>query len=269
MPTLKDLACQVLLASEPEAKTAAAHELSQQWHKGGLATGNAKPPKQPGRPAKPDLVSPRDVKRRRLGSVQGRTALLHAIAHIEFNAIDLAADMLARYADDPRIDRERQQEFISDWVGVCDDEARHFTMINTRLTELGSFYGALPAHNGLWEAAISTMDDLAARLVIAPMVLEARGLDVTPGMIEKLKSAGDHDSAKILGIIYEEEIAHVAAGSRWFAHICQRESRNPEIYFKSLLKTHYAGTLKPPFNVPAREKAGLLASFYQPESDIT
>ncbi len=260
------MAIDVLQAASAPAKVSAAHQMAAYWGK--AADREVKydkttiiPP--PGRPQKPELVAPKDVKRRRLGSLQGRTALLHAIAHIEFNAIDLAADMVARFGHDKRITETRRQDFITDWVQVCDDEARHFTMIQNRLSELGSLYGALPAHGGLWQAAQATSHDLAARLVIAPMVLEARGLDVTPGMTEKLKHAGDPESAALLDVIYREEIAHVAAGTRWFYYICQRENRVPDLYFKSLLKTHYKGVLKPPFNTKARELAGMDACLYR------
>ncbi|MCF6274210.1 MAG: ferritin-like domain-containing protein [Robiginitomaculum sp.] len=264
---VKNLAITVLKSAEPADKIAAAHLMFTQWRNKTVAisdTHDANIPDIPGRPALPELVDPRDVKRRRIGTQAGRVALLHAIAHIEFNAIDLAADMVARFADSPRIAGEKRNEFISDWVGICADEARHFTMINARLLELDSHYGALTAHNGLWQAALKTSHDLAARLVIAPMVLEARGLDVTPGMIEKLKSVSDAKSAKILGIIYDEEIPHVAAGTRWFTHICDRENRDPENTFKSLVKTYYQGTLNPPFNDNARSLAGMPTSFYQP-----
>jgi len=263
---LQELAISVLTAISTDDKVLAAHNMASQWHDEHMnisISSALNVPCTPGRPAKPELVAPTDVKRRRLGSLAGRQSLLHAIAHIEFNAIDLAADMLARYGDSPRISDHCRKDFIADWVKVCDDEARHFTMIASRLDELGSYYGALPAHNGLWEAASSTSNDLAARLVIAPMVLEARGLDVTPGMIKKLVSVGDQTSADILGIIYDEEIPHVATGTRWFLHICKRENLNPEHTFKSLLQTHYKGTLKPPFNHEARTLAGMPNEFYQ------
>ena len=230
--SIKQKAIEVLRAAAPADKVAAAHDMAQKWRAGSLeikGKGNTQAPDAPGRPEKPELVNPQHAKRRRIGSVEGRAALLHAIAHIEFNAINLAADMLARYGDSPRIADEERRAFIDDWVGVCDDEARHFTMINDRLGELGSFYGALPAHDGLWQAATATSKDLAARLVVAPMVLEARGLDVTPNMIKKLVSVGDKESAAILGIIYEEEIPHVAAGTRWFLHICGRGAAKPRI----------------------------------------
>lgn len=264
-------ACSVLGASEPEAKVSAAHAMAQAWTAGrlNLPTKIATPPgKNPGRPDKPLLVNPRDLKRRRLGTVEGRVALLHAIAHIEFNAIDLAADMVARFATDPRLEDSDRKQFIEDWVSVCDDEARHFMMVKRRLEVLGSFYGALPAHNGLWDAAISTMHDLAARLVIAPMVLEARGLDVTPKMITNLKNVNDQDSADILTVIYNEEIGHVAAGARWFSYVCVREGRDETEYFRELLAIHFVGDLKPPFNVEARDMAGLKQAFYDPKLAI-
>lgn len=266
MQSLTHAACEILCASTPQNKVKCTHTMTALWNEGKLSlTTNcgAVAPVHPGRPSQPELINPRDAKRRRLGTVAGRVALLHAIAHIEFNAINLAADMVARYANDPRLEDKSRKAFITDWVGVCDDEARHFIMIEDRLQELGSHYGALPAHNGLWEAAISTMNDIAARLVIAPMVLEARGLDVTPGMITKLESVGDQESAEILKTIYQEEIGHVAAGTRWFSHICTRENKPPEEYFKSLVDLHFTGSLKPPFNTHAREKAGMPATFYQ------
>ena len=264
--SLQEMAIKVLQASSVGEKIAAAHQMATYWHGEADKAVNysgAVISTSVGRPEKPELVDPRHVKRRRLGSLQGRTALLHAIAHIVFNAVDLAADMVARFGGDARISDDKRREFITDWVQVCDDEARHFTMIENRLLELGSFYGALPAHKGLWQAAETTCHDLAARLAVAPMVLEARGLDVTPAMTEKLKNVGDLESAAILEVIYREEIAHVAAGTRWFYHICQREDRDPDIYFKSLLKIYYKGVLKPPFNTKARELAGMHASLYQ------
>jgi len=264
--SIQQMVIDVLHAKTAPTKVRAAHAMAIYWREAAdsaMKHNGLAMPSSPGRPENPELVSPRDMKRRRLGSLQGRIALLHAIAHIELNAIDLAADMVARFGSDKRIANSQQRAFITDWVQVCDDEARHFTMIETRLSELGSSYGALPAHGGLWQAAQATSHDLAARLAVAPMVLEARGLDVTPGMIKKLTNVNDLESAAILEVIYREEIAHVAAGARWFDHICRRESRNPDTYFKFLVKTYYKGELKPPFNVEARELAGMNASLYQ------
>jgi len=263
------LAIDVLNAVTPDQKIKAAHNAAKLWGQGEsdfLLEDKYTIPKYPGRPEKPILVSAKDVKRRRLGSLQGRCALLHAIAHIEYNAVNLAADIIARYSASPRIDENFRRDFIDDWIKVLDDEARHFTLINNRLLELGSFYGAFCAHAGLWEAAISTSNDLAARLVVVPMILEARGLDVTPGMVEKLKSAADSKSAAILSLIYTEEIPHVQTGTRWFMHVCKRENQVPDRYFNALLHSHYKGTLKPPFNDEARALAGMPRSFYAPET---
>lgn len=266
-PSVIDAAKAVLEAGIPSAKCAAAHELSISWKRGELHIVAAKTELSniPGRPDAPDLVNPRDLKRRRLGTVEGRISLMHAIAHIEFNAINLAADIVARFALNPLISDTNRAAFIDDWVQVCDDEARHFSLVEARLKSLGSSYGALPAHDGLWEAAISTKDDLAARLVIAPMVLEARGLDVTPKMIENLRNVSDHESADILTIILNDEVAHVAAGARWFQYVCEKEKRQETPYFKALLETHFKGSLKPPFNVDARDQAGIPRAFYQKE----
>lgn len=257
----------VLQAASPETKVEAANKLASDWHKNqdiGNAIKDLKD--NPSRPKKPQLVPPSDVKRRRLGSPEGRSALLHAVAHIEFNAIDLAADMIARFGHHPDISDSDRSAFIGDWITVCHDEARHFSLLKTRLAELGKCYGDLPAHNGLWEAAIKTKDNFAARLAIAPMVLEARGLDVTPGMIEKLSIVDDTDSAEILKTIYNEEIGHVAIGARWFQKMAQHKSKRPESWFHQLVRDYYKGQLKPPFNVQARTLAGLKEGYYLPLS---
>lgn len=257
----------VLQAGSPKAKVAAAAKLASDWVKvrdiGHKLDGLAE---NPARPETPKLVPPGDVKRRRLGSPAGRGALLHAIAHIEFNAIDLAADMIARFGHHPDIADTDRAAFIRDWISVCHDEARHFGLLQMRLAQLGMAYGDLPAHNGLWEAAIKTKENFAARLAIAPMVLEARGLDVTPGMIEKLTKAGDSESADILKIIYNEEIGHVAIGARWFQRVAKTRQKDPESWFHHLVGNYFAGQLKPPFNVQARTLAGLKQGFYMPLS---
>ncbi len=197
-------------------------------------------------------------KRGRGGSIAKRTALLHALAHIELNAIDLAFDMVARFGNDmPRA-------FLDDWIGVGDDEARHFLMLADRLEALDSHYGALPAHDGLWQSATETAHDLSARLAVVPMVLEARGLDVTPGMIERLDAMGDTASAACLKTIYEDEIGHVAAGHRWFCWLCAARDTSPETEFQRLVRRYFKGQVKPPFNSAGREKAGLKDVFYTP-----
>lgn len=255
----------VLQAATPDKKVAAANKLASDWgQKRDIGIALAAIPTIPGRPDAPELVPPSEVPRRRLGSEAGRAALLHAVAHIEFNAIDLAADMIARFGHHPDIEDVDRAAFIGDWISVCHDEARHFGLLTARLSEIGMTYGDLPAHNGLWEAAISTKDNFAARLAIAPMVLEARGLDVTPSMIEKLERFEDFTSANILKIIYNDEIGHVATGARWFQKLAKSKNNDPESYFHQLVSSYFAGQLKPPFNVQARTLAGLKRGYYMP-----
>jgi uncharacterized ferritin-like protein (DUF455 family) len=182
--------------------------------------------------------------------------MLHALAHIEFGAIDLAFDVVGRFGDGlPR-------DFVDDWFGVGADEAMHFALLDRRLRALGSAYGALPAHDGLWEAAETTAHDLMARLAVVPLVLEARGLDVTPATVARLEAAGDARSAAILGRIYRDEIRHVAAGTKWFKRIAESAGFEPSERFHWLIKTYFRGAIKPPFNDSARVEAGLPRDFY-------
>ena len=229
------------------------------WRAGDLAIGRAEPPPRPARPARPLLQPPREmVKRRNFGSPAGRVALLHALAHIELNAIDLAWDLVARFGD-PGLPRE----FFDDWVGVAVEEARHFSLLAERLRALGAAYGDLPAHDGLWEAATATAHDALARLAIVPLVLEARGLDVTPDMIRRLERAGDLASAAILERVYRDEIGHVAAGVRWFRYFCRQRRRDPPTVFRAAVDQYFIGALKPPFNRAARAAAGFPARYYE------
>jgi uncharacterized ferritin-like protein (DUF455 family) len=208
----------VLETADPPAKAAAAATLAARWRAGELELDRAKPPGRPARPALPRLRPPRDMpKRRATGSLANRIALLHALAHIELNAVDLAADLLARFAGP-----DGTRAFADDWVHVLDEEAKHFLLLSDRLQALGAAYGDLPAHDGLWEAAAETAQDLLARLAVVPLVLEARGLDVTPRMIRDLEHAGDAASAAVLRTIYADEIGHVAIGQRWFRAECAR-----------------------------------------------
>lgn len=209
-----------------------------------------------GRPDKPELVLPSKLRRRRLGSVEGRAALVHAITHIEFNAINLALDAVYRFRDMPR-------QFYLDWMSVAADEARHYQLLSTRLRSLGFSYGEYPAHNGLWEMAQRTADDCMKRMALVPRVLEARGLDVTPGMIERLKAVGDDETVRILEIILAEEVRHVEIGSHWFRVCCDQRGLEPESTFLELLKANFSGAMRGPFNIPARMKAG----FTQREMD--
>lgn len=240
-------------AAAPEAKVALTHATAHAFARGELRIDADAPPpdpiRMPGRPAKPALVHPRALARRGLGTTQGRAAFIHAIAHIEFNAIDLAWDAVYRFRGMPR-------DYYRDWIGVASDEARHFTMLRTRLQESGHDYGDFDAHNGLWEMAGKTAHDGLARMALVPRVLEARGLDVTPGMIGKLRSLGDDATADILEVILREEVAHVAAGSRWFRWLCDREGVEPGSRFRALLVEYAGGALHGPFNLEARRQAG-------------
>lgn len=203
----------------------------------------------PGRPDRPELVDPAKVARRRLGSPEGRAALVHAIAHIEFNAINLALDAAYRFRGMPR-------EYYLDWLSVAADEARHFRMLEGRLIAMGHGYGDFPAHDGLWEMAEKTASRCLLRMALVPRVLEARGLDVTPGMIERLKAVGDHETVSALEVILAEEVRHVEIGSRWFRHCCAQEGLAPLETFLDLLRTYYGGLPRGPFNEEARRQAG-------------
>lgn len=202
-----------------------------------------------GRPERPVLLEPSKVPRRRLGSPAGRVALLHAVAHIEFNAINLALDALCRF-------REMPQDYFLDWLSVAADEARHFQLVRQRLQQAGAEYGDHPAHNGLWEMAEKTTDSCLVRMALVPRVLEARGLDVTPGMIQRLQAVGDAQSCAVLQTILDEEVGHVAIGSRWFAWCCEQAGKDPGPTFLELLQSRYAGSVRGPFNHAARLLAG-------------
>ena len=240
-------------AAMPDDKPALTLAMTEAFKRGELAIDAAiatpAPIRMPGRPAKPKLVHPRELPRRGFGSDEGRAAFIHAVAHIEFNAIDLAWDAVYRFRDMPR-------DYYADWVAVAHDEARHFSMLRTRLREFGHDYGDFDAHNGLWEMAEKTAHDGLARMALVPRVLEARGLDVTPAMIVKLRALGDDATADILDIILREEVAHVASGSRWYRWHCQREDIEPRARFRELLREYATGVLHKPFNTQARLEAG-------------
>ena len=225
-----------------------------------MAVGRTLPPPHPARPDRPVLRLPKEMpKRRAFGSQAGRIALLHALAHIELNAVDLGWDIIARFAD-----ADLPRAFFDDWVGVAAEEAAHFELLANRLGDFGARYGDLPAHDGLWEAAIATADDLLALLAVVPLVLEARGLDVTPEMIARLERVGDIPSAAILHRIYRDEIGHVAIGWRWFLHLCRARSLVPEEVFRDRVKRCFKGDLKPPFNIAARSAANFPPHYYEP-----
>ena len=265
--TLSQMAMAVLTTADGREKTALGRSHAATWFAARdagtrLGVGHASPPPRPARPALPALLDPRDVPRRRPGSPEGRIALLHAVAHIELNAVDLHWDLIARFTDQPM-----PPGFYDDWVKAADEEAKHFNLMCDCLEALGSHYGALPAHAGMWRAAEDTADDLMGRLAVVPMVLEARGLDVTPNMIEVFRKAGDAQAVTALEVIYSEEVAHVAYGSKWFNWMCGREGSDPKDRFHALVRRYFHGSLKPPFNVEKRAEAGLPPDFYWPLVD--
>ncbi|WP_415233757.1 ferritin-like domain-containing protein [Pseudorhodobacter sp.] len=262
--TLADMAVEVLRTADGRAKTALGRKHAATWLAAraagsALPIGTAAPPMRPARPDAPALLPPRDMPRRRPGSPTGRLALLHAVAHIELNAVDLHWDIIARFTHVPM-----PLGFYDDWVRAADDEAKHFNLMCDCLEGLGSHYGALPAHAGMWRAAEDTVDDLFGRLAVVPMVLEARGLDVTPGMIEVFEKAGEAAPIAALKTIYAEEVSHVAYGSKWFNWLCGRDGLDPKEAFHTLVRRYFHGTLKPPFNEEKRAEAGLPPDFYWP-----
>ena len=256
--TIAEAARAVLLAGEPREKVRTARAAARAWRAGRLEHGfDVAMPVRPARPAKPELLpASRMPKRGRGGSERGRVAMLHALAHIEFGAIDLAFDLAGRFGGlFPRA-------FVDDWIAVGADEAMHFALLDRRLKALGSGYGALPAHDGLWEAAEATASDVLGRLAVVPMVLEARGLDVTPATVARFEAAGDRRSAEILTRIYRDEIRHVGAGTRWFKSACESRGLAAVPEWQRLLGVYFRGELKPPFNGSARDEAGLSRDFY-------
>ena len=242
-----------MLTADPTAKAMAARAVRRDWAAGRLAFAfDVAMPDAPARPARPELLAPNAMPMRgRGGSERGRLALLHALAHIEFVAIDLALDAAGRFG------AERGPQFVNDWLDVAADEAMHFSLLARRLRTLGSDYGALPAHDGLWDAARETAHDLAARLAVVPMVLEARGLDVTPVTIERFTAAGDLRSVRILERILDDEIRHVRYGTTHFLRLCEECGESPPALWKTLVDRHFRGAVKPPFNDSARRAAGL------------
>ncbi|WP_373490526.1 ferritin-like domain-containing protein [Parasphingorhabdus sp.] len=248
----------VLQTADPSAKVMAARQAARKWRMGRLTHDFCDSmPDMPARPDQPVLMRPRDMPRRGTGtSVPRRIALIHALAHIEFVAIDLAFDMVGRFGS------QFPREFTDDWMRVGSEESMHFVLLDRRLRAMDSFYGALPAHDGLWDSAKATADDAAARLAIVPMVLEARGLDVTLETVERFRQQGDDQTARVLSRIYQDEINHVFFGTKWFEYVCNRINQAPHDHWRRLVKIHFKGTIKPPFNDSARQAAGLTRDYY-------
>ena len=259
--SLTEGAVRVLNTADAAEKARLGRRIAEGWRAGEISElGDTFPPDRPARPDTPPLLPPREVPKRKItADARGRIALLHALAHIELNAVDLSWDAIARFAG-----AGLPKAYFDDWVRVADEESKHHLLLQDRLAALGSHYGALPAHDGLWQAAVETAHDAAARMAVVPLVLEARGLDVTPPMIARLRAAGDDTSADILQIIHDDEIGHVAVGKRWFDHLCAEEGSEPIGRWQSLVRRHFKGRVKPPFNLSAREAAGFSSAFYGP-----
>lgn len=253
MADLYAAAKRCLDATDPAEKLRLTHAVWEGLESGALHPDSGAPEPEPisapGRPARPQLVPQRQVPHRGLGTPEGRAALVHAVAHIEFNAINLAWDAVYRFRGMPA-------EYYRDWASCANDEARHFALLSHRLAELGHTYGDFDAHNGLWEMAEKTAHRDTVRMALVPRVLEARGLDVTPGMIDRLRAVGDERTIAILDVILREEVAHVAAGTRWFRWCCARDGLDPRETFLDLVRDYMGRNLRGPFNRSARLQAG-------------
>ncbi|MGA7178719.1 MAG: ferritin-like domain-containing protein [Thiobacillaceae bacterium] len=252
MTGLFEQAWQALMMADCNLKVQQAQALHAAWLGAELDWDEAWPVaaiSEPGRPARPELVPPLKVPRRKLTTANGRAALIHALAHIEFNAINLALDAAYRFRGLPL-------EYYGNWLRVAAEEALHFQLLRDHLRDLGHDYGAFAAHNGLWEMALKTAHDPLVRMALVPRVLEARGLDATPAIVEKLHVAGDEKAVEILAIIERDEIGHVAIGNRWYLHLCNDRKLEPVETFRKLLKEYDAPPLRPPFNMEARRKSG-------------
>jgi len=254
MENIHAIALECLLTGDPDDKCRLTHALKLATANNPVETGGGIETAvmvvdSPGRPERPVLVAPRDLERRRLGTLEGRAVLIHALTHIEFNAINLALDAVYRFRGQP-------EAFYRDWIRVADEEATHFLLLRNHLRVLGYDYGDFPGHDGLWEMAQKTAHDLVARMALVPRCLEARGLDVTPGIRAKLFNCGDHAAAAILDIILRDEIGHVTVGDRWFKYACDQKQLEPEATFRAMVETYFVGELKGPFHIEARKKAG-------------
>ncbi|WP_246034886.1 ferritin-like domain-containing protein [Azoarcus indigens] len=251
--SLHEAALAALMCADPAAKCTATACLAADWESGALIClpggDDPAPVLEPGRPARPELIPPQQLPQRKVGSREGHAALLHAIAHIEFNAINLALDCVHRF-------RSMPAGFHADWVRVAAEEAYHFGLVKERLEALGHVYGDFPAHDGLWVMACRTAHDLLARMALVPRVLEARGLDATPPIMEKLRTIGDRASVGVLEIILRDEIGHVAIGDRWFRLLCAARGLEPERTYLQLIEDFEAPRPHPPLHREARLAAG-------------
>ncbi len=254
---LRQVTLNWLTVTDPIIKSAGVINLQKSWSEGLLSVDidinleDVLDPQKPlpGRPAKPELVPPLAVKKRSMRSEEGRAALIHALAHIEFNALNLALDAVWRFANMP-------QQYYVDWLKVAAEEAYHFSLLNAHLQSLSYTYGSFTGHNALWEMVEKTKVDVLARMALVPRTMEARGLDASPPLRNKLAQAGDKKAAEIIDIILHDEIGHVAIGNIWYNWLCEQRKLDPITTFDVLCKQHKAPKLRPPFNMEARRKAG-------------
>ncbi|MFL9710675.1 ferritin-like domain-containing protein [Methylobacillus sp. Pita1] len=250
---LRHAALALLCMRSPEDKAEAVKTLRESWLAGELSVdpqaGLEAAGPIPGRPDKPELVSPLLLERRSMRTAEGRAALIHALAHIEFNAINLALDAVWRFAGMP-------PQYYADWLKIAAEEALHFTMLHTHLQSLGYRYGDFTGHDSLWEMVAKTSDDVLARMALVPRTLEARGLDASPPLRAKLAQAGDLGAAAILDILLRDEIGHVAIGNRWYGWLCEQRGLEPVSTYARLTAQYQAPKLRGPFNFPARRAAG-------------
>jgi uncharacterized ferritin-like protein (DUF455 family) len=251
---LRRHACELLCLTDPVEKAARTRELPALGLTADPAAELSEPAGVPGRPDKPVQVAPRDVPTRGMATPEARAALMHALAHIEFNAINLALDAIWRFSGLP-------QGFYQDWLKVASEEALHFTLLTDHMAAHGVRYGDFPAHDGLWQMAEKTKDDPLARMALVPRTLEARGLDASPAIRARLAHAGDHAAAGILDIILRDEIGHVAIGNRWYRYLCDAAGLDPVAHYPILSEAYVVPVLRGPFNFPARRLAG----FTEPE----
>jgi len=246
---LRQRSLDLLQIADPASKAAATRALAAEAPAADPALLLPCPTTLPGRPARPALVEPAALPRRSAHTAEGRAALLHAVAHIEFNAINLALDAIWRFPGMPAA-------YYRDWLQVAGEEALHFTLLAEHLATLGRSYGDFDAHDGLWAMTERTAGDIVARMALVPRTLEARGLDATPPMRARLAQAGDTRAVAILDIILRDEIGHVAIGNRWYRWLCEREQLDPVVHYRLLARRHHAPRLRPPFNHAARRAAG-------------
>ena len=254
MPELRQTALELLAITDPKAKVDRVKKLFAEYQQEHINLDTSRVLNSdglmlPGRPSKPELVPPLSVPKRKMDTVEGRLSLLHSLAHIEFNAMNLALDAIWRFADMPK-------QYYEDWLKVAKEEAYHFSLIESHLQSVGVAYGDFPAHNSLWEMVERTADAVIARMALVPRTMEARGLDAVPAIRDRFKQIKDDQVVEILEIILRDEVGHVLIGNEWFAFLCAKENLSPIKTYKELARAYCAPTLRGPFNLEARKKAG-------------